>query len=143
LDLKELNLKKKKMILFFMILELITNQKCILTSSKKNLVYFRIKKGSITGCKVTIRNLNLFNFLDNLIMVLPRSDNFEGFFFNLNTDKQNYFSTKIKDLFIFYSLETEILSYVETLDITFSFNTFNDFEKIFLFNYNKIPLKLN
>jgi len=126
-----------------MILELITNQKCILTSSKKNLVYFRIKKGSITGCKVTIRNLNLFNFLDNLIMVLPRSDNFEGFFFNLNTDKQNYFSTKIKDLFIFYSLETEILSYVETLDITFSFNTFNDFEKIFLFNYNKIPLKLN
>jgi large subunit ribosomal protein L5 len=140
---KNIKFEKKKMILFFMILELITNQKCVLTSSKKNLIFFRIKKGSIVGCKVTIRNLSLYDFLDNLILALPRSENFEGFFFNLNSNKQNHFSTKIQDLFIFYSLESELLSYIETLDITFSFNTFNDFEKIFLFNYNKIPLKLN
>jgi large subunit ribosomal protein L5 len=102
---KEIKFDKKKMILFFMILELITNQKCVLTSSKKNLIYMRIKKGSITGCKITLRNENLYNFIDNLLLALPRSDVFKGFFYN-QMPKQ-YFSTKLSELFIFHPLETE------------------------------------
>jgi len=128
------------MILFFMILELITNQKCVLTSSRKNLIFLRIKKGSITGCKVTLRKKNLFNFLDNLLIALPRSENFKGFFYNTNTMKHNNFSTRIEDLFIFHSLESEIDSFVKTLDISFSFNTINDDEKFFILTYFKLPL---
>jgi large subunit ribosomal protein L5 len=137
---KGIKFEKKKMILFFMILELITNQKCVLTSSKKNLIFFKIKKGSITGCKVTLCKMNLYNFLDNLILALPRSENFKGFFFNVTTKKQNYFSTKLEDLFIFHTVESEILSYIKTLDITFNLNTISDYEKFFIFSYNKIPL---
>ena len=137
---KNIKFEKKKMILFFMVLELITNQKCVLTSSRKNLIFLKIKKGSITGCKVTLRNNNLYNFLDNLLLALPRSENFKGFFFNTKSKKQNNFSTKIQDLFIFHPLESELVSYIKTLDISFSFNTFNDYEKFFIFNHNKIPL---
>ena len=137
---KDIKFEKKKMILFFMVLELITNQKCILTSSKKNLIFLRIKKGSVTGCKVTLRNANLYNFLDNLLLALPRSENFKGFIFNKKTEKKNSFSTKLQDLFIFHSLESELTSYVKTLDITFNLNTYNDYEKFFIFTYNKIPL---
>jgi large subunit ribosomal protein L5 len=137
---KDIKFEKKKMILFFMVLELITNQKCILTSSKKNLIFLKIKKGSITGCKVTLRNTNLYNFLDNLLIALPRAENFKGFYFNTKAKKQNNFSTKIQDLFIFHSLESELMPYVKTLDITFSLNTNNDYEKFFIFTYNKIPL---
>ena len=137
---KNIKFEKKKMILFFMVLELITNQKCILTSSRKNLIFLRIKKGSITGCKVTLRKANLFNFLDTLLLALPRSENFKGFFYNKKTKKQNNFSTRIEDLFIFYSLESEIASYIKTLDISFSFNTINDEEKFFILTYYKLPL---
>jgi large subunit ribosomal protein L5 len=137
---KSIKFEKKKMILFFMILELITNQKCVLTSSRKNLIFLRIKKGSITGCKVTLRKANLYNFLDNLLLALPRSENFKGFFYNTKTKKQNNFSTTIKDLFIFHTLESELVSYIKILDVTFSFNTNNDYEKFFILNYHKIPL---
>lgn len=137
---KDIKFEKKKMIIFFMILELITSQKCVLTSSRKNLIFLRLKKGSITGCKVTLRNKNLFNFLDNLLIVLPRSENFKGFFYNKKTLKYNNFSTRIEDLFIFHSLESEIDSYVKTLDITFNFNTINDDEKFFILTHYKLPL---
>jgi len=56
------------MVLFFLILELIANQKCILTTSKKNIIFLRLKKGSITGCKLTLRNKNLYEFLDTLLL---------------------------------------------------------------------------
>jgi large subunit ribosomal protein L5 len=100
----------------------------------------RIKKGSITGCKVTLRKTNLFNFLDNLLLALPRSENFKGFFYNKKTLKQNNFSTRIEDLFIFHSLESEIVSFVKTLDVSFSFNTISDDEKFFILTYYKLPL---
>jgi large subunit ribosomal protein L5 len=137
---KDIKFEKKKMILFFMVLELITNQKCILTSSKKNLIYLRIKKGSITGCKITLRKVNLYNFIDNLILSLPRSDVFKGFFYNQEKSKQQHFSTKLNELFIFHTLETEWQSYINSLEITFSFNTFSDYEKFFILSHNKIPL---
>lgn len=137
---KGIQFEKKKMVLFFMALELITNQKCVLTSSKKNLVFLRIKKGSITGCKVTLRKKNLYNFLDSLLLALPRSENFSGFIYKKDTNKQNNFSTKLGDLFIFQPLESELLPYVKFIDINFSFNTKNDFEKFFLFSHTKIPL---
>ncbi len=139
---KDIKFDKKKMILFFMVLELITNQKCILTSSKKNLIYLRIKKGSITGCKITLRKNNLYNFIDNLILALPRSDVFKGFYWNQSTLKKQYFSTKLDDLFIFHSLETEWIAFIKSLEITFSFNTYSEFEKFFIFSINKLPIIL-
>ena len=87
------------MILYFFLLELLSNQKCILTTSRKNLISFKIKKGSVTGCKVTLRKKSLSFFLDTLILGLPRSEIFKGFSFKLNSFKSNTFSTKLKDLF--------------------------------------------
>lgn len=139
---KNIHFEKKKMVLFFLILEMISNQKCIITKSKKNLIIFKIKKGGIAGCKVTLRNILLYEFLDNLILSLPRLDNFKGLNFNLNTEKKNEYSMLLKNLFMFYLIETEIASFINFLDINFFFNTSADFEKIFLFFYYKIPLNI-
>ena len=113
----------------------------MLTISRKNVILLKIKKGSVTGCKVTLRNENLSSFIDTLIIGLPRSEIFTGFSFKKNSEKHLSFSTKIKNLFIFYALESELISSIQNLDITFKFNTINDFEKCFFFTYNKIPLK--
>jgi len=95
---KEIKFEKKQMVLYFLLLELLTNQKCILTVSSKNLILLKIKKGSVTGCKVTLRNENLYSFIDTLIIALPRSETFKGFSFKKNTFKYHSFSTKIKNL---------------------------------------------
>ena len=138
---KEINFEKKYMVLYFFLLEIFTAQKCIITNSSKNLISFKIKKGSVTGCKVSLQNENLYNFLDTLLLGLPRSDIFHGFSFKKSSEKQKTFSTKIKEFFIFYPLEMEITSNIKLLDITFKFNIKNDFYKCFLFSHYKIPLK--
>lgn len=138
---KDLKFEKKHMILYFFLLELMSNQKCVLTTSKKNLILFKIKKGSITGCKVTLQKKNLHAFLENLCLSLPRSEVFKGFTFKKNSIKYHSFSTKIKNLFIFYTLESELTNLVKYIDISFSFNTVADKEKTFFFTYHKIPLK--
>lgn len=138
---KEIKFDKKQMILHFFLLEILSNQKCVITTSRKNLIAFKIKKGSVTGCKVTLRKTYLESFLDSLVLGLPRSEMFKGFSFKKNSKKYNTFSTKINNLFIFYSLESELNSFIKTMDITFNFNTINDVEKRFFFTYNKLPLK--
>ena len=55
IGLKNSNMEKKKMISILLLLKLITNQQILTTKSKKNNIIFKIKKGDIMGCKVTLR----------------------------------------------------------------------------------------
>lgn len=120
---KDIKFDKKQLILYFILLELLSNQKCVLTISTKNLIHLKIKKGMVTGCKVTLRKSNLFEFLNLLLLSLPRSEIFIGFRLKETSQKILAFSTKLKNLFIFYTIESEILSYVKYLDISFNFDT--------------------
>jgi large subunit ribosomal protein L5 len=138
---KQIRFEKKQMVLFFMLLELISHQKCILTKSRKNIAIFKIKRGFIVGCKVNLRNNNFYSFLDTLILVIPRSEIFKGFLLKKNSNKLISFSLKLKELFIFYPIEFENMSFIKFLDLTFKFNTINNFEKEFFFTHNKIPLQ--
>jgi len=78
---KDIKFEKRQMIIFFFLLELLSNQKCVVTTSSKNLINLKIKKGSVTGCKVNLRNVNLNEFLNTLLLGLPRSEVFKGFSF--------------------------------------------------------------
>ena len=100
---KAIKFDKKQMVLFFLILELLSNQKCVITHSRKNLISFKIKKGLVVGCKVTLRNENLAVFLDMLLLGLPRSEIFRGVFLKKNLQFQNSFSMQLHEFFIFYS----------------------------------------
>lgn len=137
---KDIKFEKKSMVLYFFILELMTNQKCVITTSRKNLIALKIKKGSITGCKITLQRKFLYVFLETLLLSLPRSEIFKGFLFKKNTLKHHSYSTKITNLFIFYTVESELTNFIKYIDITFNFNTINDVEKCFFFTYNHIPL---
>ena len=67
---KKANIEKKKLINILVLLKLITNQKPIVTQSKKNNILLKIKKNSIIGCKVTLRKKNIFIFLEKLIIFI-------------------------------------------------------------------------
>ena len=65
---KEANFSKKKLINILLLLKLITNQKPLITQSKKSNIFLKIKKNSIIGCKITLRkNTVFFFFRKNII----------------------------------------------------------------------------
>ncbi|HHX17148.1 MAG TPA: 50S ribosomal protein L5 [Mollicutes bacterium] len=60
-------------------LELISGAKPVVTKAKRSIAGFKLREGSPIGCKVTLRNEEMYNFLEKLIkIVLPRVRDFRG-----------------------------------------------------------------
>ena len=57
----------------------IVGQKAVLTTSKKDVSNFRLRKGMPIGVKVTLRDVKMYEFLERLIRIsLPRIRDFNG-----------------------------------------------------------------
>lgn len=68
-------LDKKQIVTTLTALELITGQKSCQTRAKKSIDKFKLRQNMPIGCKVTLRNKNMFNFMDKLTnKVLPNMD---------------------------------------------------------------------
>ncbi len=60
-------------------LELITGAKPVITKAKKSIAGFKLRQGTAIGCKVTLRGIKMYTFLEKLItIVLPRVRDFRG-----------------------------------------------------------------
>ncbi len=60
-------------------LALITGQRPVKTFAKKAVAGFKIRSGAPVGCKVTLRGMKMYEFLDRLVNVtLPRVRDFRG-----------------------------------------------------------------
>lgn len=71
---------KKELLPVLLGLEILTGQKAFVTKAKKPIAAFKLKKGMPLGCKITLLNINMYNFLDKLIdIVLPSQKKMEKF----------------------------------------------------------------
>ena len=124
-------------------MELLTNQKCVATISSKNVILWKLRKDSLVGCKVTLRKHNLYEFIDNLYITLPRMEKFK-YISRAQLDKRitNSFTLNISELVLFYPIELGlgINTEVKRLDINFIFKGISVEEKVFLLTSNKIPI---
>ncbi len=60
-------------------LAMITGQRPVVTRARKSVAAFKVREGMPIGCKVTIRGIRMYEFLDRLInAVLPRVRDFRG-----------------------------------------------------------------
>jgi large subunit ribosomal protein L5 len=58
---------------------LITGQRPVLAKAHKDISNFSVRKGDVIGCKVTLRDTRMYEFLDRLINVaIPRTKDFRG-----------------------------------------------------------------
>ena len=48
-------------------LEIISDQKTVITKSKKSIANFKLREGMPIGCKVTLRGDKMYEFADRLI----------------------------------------------------------------------------
>lgn len=96
----------------------ITGQKPIITKSKKAIAGFKLKKGVPLGCKVTLRGIRMFEFLDRLISIaLPRIRDFRGLSARSFDGRGNY-SFGLKEQYIFPEIDYDKVEMVHGLDIT-------------------------
>ena len=130
---KDSNIEKKKLINIILFLKLITNQKPLITKSKKNIIFLKIKKNSIIGCKITLRKKNIFFFLEKvLIFILPNLTKIK-----INFKNQNIFNFKIKNILYFFELKNEFLKFkdIPAIDVSIHTNVKNNKELFLLLNY--------
>ena len=60
-------------------LALISGQKPVVNKAKKSVANFKLREGMAIGCKVTLRGMRMYHFLDKLISIaLPRVRDFRG-----------------------------------------------------------------
>lgn len=130
---KNANIEKKKLINILVLLKLITNQKPIVTQSKKNNIFLKIKKNSIIGCKVTLRKKNIYTFLEKLIIfVIPNMNKNIKF----NFENKNILNFQIKNILSFFELRREFLKFkdIPAIDVSIHTNSDNNKELFTLLN---------
>ncbi|MCQ9206291.1 MAG: 50S ribosomal protein L5 [Omnitrophica bacterium] len=99
-------------------LALITGQKPVSTAAKKDIAGFKIRKGTLVGCKVTLRKARMYEFLDRLInIVIPRIRDFRGLPAGSFDHAGNY-SFGITEQSIFPELDADKIQKVHGMDVT-------------------------
>ena len=97
----------------------ITGQKPVVCKAKKSVANFKLREGMPIGVKVTLRNENMYEFVDKLFNVaFPRVRDFRGINPNSFDGRGNY-STGIKEQLIFPEIDYDKIDKVRGMDINF------------------------
>ncbi len=99
-------------------LSLIAGQKAVITTSRKDISNFKLRKGMPVGCKVTLRDVKMYEFLEKLIRVtLPRIRDFNGIAENM--DGRGNYTLGIKEQIIFPEIDIDKNPRIHGMEITF------------------------
>ena len=122
-------------------LQKITGQKPIITYARKSIAGFKIREGMPIGCKVTLRRVKMYEFLDRLIGVaIPRIRDFRGM--NPKSfDGRGSYSIGIKEQIIFPEIDYDKIDAVRGMDITITTSANTDAEAKTLLEQFKFPFK--
>jgi len=119
----------------------IAGQKPVVTLSKKSIAGFKIRDGYPVGCKVTLRKLRMYEFLDRLISVaIPRIRDFRGISGKSFDGRGNY-NMGVKEQIIFPEIEYEKIDALRGMNITITTSAKTDEEAKALLLAFKLPLK--
>ncbi len=99
-------------------LGLIAGQKAVITKARKSIATFKVRDGQAIGCKVTLRKIRMYEFIDRLINIgLPRVRDFRG----LNPksfDGGGNYTLGIKEHIIFPEIDYDKATDIWGMDIT-------------------------
>jgi len=96
----------------------ITGQKAVITYSRKDISNFKLRKGMPVGCKVTLRDAKMYEFLEKLIRVtLPRIRDFNGI--SGNMDGRGNYTLGVKEQIIFPEVDIDKNPRIHGMEITF------------------------
>ena len=107
-------------------MEKIAGQKPIVTKSRKSIAGFKIRDGWPIGCKVTLRDERMYEFLDRLINIaIPRIRDFRGIS-PKQFDGRGNFAMGVTEQIIFPEIDYDQIDKLRGMDITISTTAAND-----------------
>ena len=122
-------------------LEQITGQKAIVTKARKSIAAFKVREGWPIGCKVTLRNDRMYEFLDRLITVaIPRIRDFRGVS-PKQFDGRGNFSMGVTEQIIFPEIDYDKIDALRGLDIAITTTAKTDDEGRALLKAFSFPFK--
>ena len=122
-------------------LTIISGQKAVATKAKKSISNFKLRKGNLIGCKVTIRGNRMYEFLDKLISIaIPRIRDFRGFS-DKSFDGRGNFSLGIKEQIIFPEINYDDVESIIGIDISIVTSAQTDKEAFELLKEFGFPFK--
>ena len=96
----------------------ITGRKPLVTKARKSISNFKLREGVQIGCKVTLRDEIMYEFVDRLIsIVIPRIRDFKGVPVNSFDGRGNY-SVGIKEQTVFPEIDYDKIDAIRGMNIT-------------------------
>ena len=118
----------------------ITGQKAVITTSRKDISNFKLRRGMPIGVKVTLRNVKMYEFLERLIRItLPRIRDFNGI--STKMDGQGNYTLGVKEQIIFPEIDIEKIVKTLGMEITFVTTAKTDEECFALLKAFGLPFK--
>lgn len=119
----------------------IAGQKPVITKSKKAIAGFKIRDGVPIGCMVTLRGVQMYEFLDRFVTIaLPRVRDFRGISGRSFDGRGNY-NIGVKEQIIFPEIEYDKVDALRGLNISITTTAKSDDECKALLAAFKFPFK--
>jgi large subunit ribosomal protein L5 len=119
----------------------IVGQKPVVTKAKKAIANYKIREGYPIGTMVTLRNKQMYEFLDRLVNVaLPRVRDFRGIS-PRGFDGRGNFNLGVKEQIIFPEIEYDKIDKIRGMNITFATTAKTDDEAKALLQAFKFPFR--
>ncbi|MCV6626057.1 MAG: 50S ribosomal protein L5 [Cellvibrionaceae bacterium] len=122
-------------------LEKIAGQKVVVTKARKSIAGFKVREGWPVGCKVTLRQDRMYEFLERLVSIaIPRIRDFRGIS-PKQFDGRGNFSMGVNEQIIFPEIDYDKVDKLRGLDICITTSARTDEEGRALLKAFNFPFK--
>src|SRR5215207_1263007 len=119
----------------------IAGQKPVVTKSRKAIAGFKIRENVPIGCMVTLRGVQMYEFLDRFVTVaLPRVRDFRGISGRAFDGRGNY-NIGVKEQIIFPEIDYDKIDTIRGLNISITTTEKSDDEAKALLSEFRFPFK--
>jgi large subunit ribosomal protein L5 len=119
----------------------ISGQRPVVTRAKKSIATFKLREGMKIGCMVTLRGVQMWEFLDRLLQIaLPRTRDFRGIS-RKGFDGRGNFTLGIKEILIFPEVDIEKLNAVPGMNVCIQTTAKTDDEGRALLKHLGMPFR--
>ena len=122
-------------------LEKIAGQKPVVTKARKAIAQFKIRENLPIGCKVTLRKVRMYEFLDRLINIaLPRVRDFRGLT-DRSFDGGGNYAFGIKEHIVFPEIDYDKIDRIWGMDVIICTSAKSDAEARALIDAFNFPFR--
>ena len=122
-------------------MEKIAGQKPVVTKSRKSIAGFKIRDGWPIGCKVTLRDERMYEFLERLVSIaIPRIRDFRGLS-PKQCDGRGNFAMGVTEQIIFPEINYDEVDALRGMDIAITTTATNDEQGRALLRAFNFPFK--